>query len=244
LIIEAAKEYDLGVASHHSASNLLPGRLNLSNIVDGATTIEHDFTASSDIFADVTNFISDSGVMWNIAALYGYSPHKDDYYSYAEHDKRLTTTFAGHIPLRRSSPSHDDHPETSLNRAPGSTLASTAAIIQERGSSIMLGSHGERDGIGLHFEMWAHAEGGISNLEVLREATLNGARSIGVDEDLGSIEVGKVADMVIFDQNPIEDIKQTLSASMVMRSGVLYRTHELEEVWPRERALPAWKIRQ
>src|SRR5690606_16329083 len=95
--------------------------------------------------------------------------------------------------------------------------------------------HGNHDGVGFHWEMWAHVSAGMTNHEVLRAATLNGARGIGLDDDLGSIEVGKIADLLVLDRNPLEDIRNSVAVDGVMKAGVLRDAQSLDEIWPERR---------
>ena len=93
-------------------------------------------------------------------------------------------------------------------------------------------------GLDVHWEMWALAAGGMSNLNILRVATLESARAIGLDSDIGSLEVGKLADLVIMDKNPLEDITHTNSISRVMVNGTLYNANNLAQQWPEKKDLP------
>src|SRR3982750_4939110 len=61
----------------------------------------------------------------------------------------------------------------------------------------------------------------MSNPEALRTATINPARAHGLDHDLGTIEVGKLADLVILDKNPLDDIHNTTSVHYTMINGML-----------------------
>ena len=79
--------------------------------------------------------------------------------------------------------------------------------------------------------------GGMSNHDVLKSATIFGANGIGLERELGSIEVGKLADLVVLSDNPLEDLRHTTSVEQVMINGRLYRADTLDEIWPRERPL-------
>jgi hypothetical protein len=113
-------------------------------------------------------------------------------------------------------------------------VAESAARIERAGGLLGIGSHGEDPGIGFHWEMQAHGMGGMTPLEVLRAATLGGARTIGRDSEFGSLTAGKYADLVILERNPLVDIQNTLSIQQVMKNGRLYDAMTLAEVWPRQ----------
>jgi imidazolonepropionase-like amidohydrolase len=115
--------------------------------------------------------------------------------------------------------------------------AAFAKKVVEAGGRIGIGSHGQLQGLGYQWEMWMMASGGMSNHDVLRTATILGAEGIGMAGDLGSIEGGKLADLVVLDKNPLEDIKNTNSVRYVMKNGRLYDGNSLDEVYPSKRAL-------
>ena len=110
--------------------------------------------------------------------------------------------------------------------------------VVEAGGYAGVGSHGQLQGLGFHWEMWMLASGGMSNHDVLRSATILGANGIGLESELGSIEPGKLADLVILAENPLDDIHDTESVTHVMMNGRLFEAATLDEVWPRQRALP------
>jgi imidazolonepropionase-like amidohydrolase len=116
--------------------------------------------------------------------------------------------------------------------------AASAAKIQRAGGLIGVGGHGQVQGLGYHWEMWALAMGGMTPHEVLKAATIDGARIIGFDQDLGSLEAGKLADLVVLDRNPLENIRHTNTARWVMKNGELYDAATLNQVWPVEKTFP------
>ncbi len=72
-------------------------------------------------------------------------------------------------------------------------------------------------------------------------ATLHGAKIIGLSQDLGSIEPGKMADLVVLNKNPLEDIRNTNSVRYVMKNGELFNGDTLDQIWPKEEKLkPLW----
>jgi cytosine/adenosine deaminase-related metal-dependent hydrolase len=68
--------------------------------------------------------------------------------------------------------------------------------------------------------------------------TLFGAEAIGLQQDVGSLEAGKLADLLVMDKNPLENIRNTNSIRYVMKNGELYEGDTLNQLWPQEKKLP------
>ena len=111
--------------------------------------------------------------------------------------------------------------------------------LVEAGGRAGVGSHGQLQGLGYHWELWALQSGGMSEHDALRVATMFGAEAIGLDQDVGSIEVGKLADLVVLNENPLDDIRNTNTVQYVMKNGRLYEGDTLNETFPRQKALGA-----
>jgi len=111
-------------------------------------------------------------------------------------------------------------------------VAQAMADIIAEGGWGAIGSHGEHHGLASHWEVWMGASA-LGNHGALEVASLHGARFLGVDKDLGSIEVGKLADLMVLNSNPLENIKSTLDMKYVMKGGKLYDAMSLDEVWPK-----------
>jgi adenine deaminase len=92
--------------------------------------------------------------------------------------------------------------------------------------------------LSFHWELWSLQSGGMSNLDALRAATLFGAEAIGRAQDLGSIEPGKLADLVVLDKDPLQDIRNSTSIHFVMKNGELFDGDTLDEIWPVQKKLP------
>jgi len=104
--------------------------------------------------------------------------------------------------------------------------------LYDAGVSLQISGHGQMHGLDKHWEMELFSKGGFSPAEILEIATVKSARYLGLDRQLGSIESGKLADLVILDANPLDDIRNTRRIDMVMLNGVLYRGADASRVYP------------
>lgn len=124
------------------------------------------------------------------------------------------------------------------------SVARSVKKLDDAGVLINVGSHGQIAGLAMHWEMWLMAEGGISNHHILRAATLNGAKTLGLDRQLGSLEPGKLADLIVLDGNPLEDIRQTNTVRYTLLNGRLYDSLGMNEIgnYDRPRTRFYWEL--
>ena len=107
--------------------------------------------------------------------------------------------------------------------------ARVASELQDRGVQVHMGAHGQREGLAAHWEMWMLAQGGMTPLDVLRAATIDGAKYLGLDGDIGSLAPGKLADVIVLDKDPLADIRNTESVRWVIANGRVYDAATLDE---------------
>jgi Tol biopolymer transport system component len=126
-----------------------------------------------------------------------------------------------------------------------SKIARELAKVVENGGRVGLGSHGEVQGIGTHWELWMIGSGGMKPYDALKVGTIFSADAIGLGKEIGTIEAGKFADLIVLDANPLVDLKNTNKIKYVMKNGRMYDGNTMAEVWPNKKALPQmwwWKM--
>jgi hypothetical protein len=243
-IIQAAKDLQLMPTTEGG----LDFKLELTHALDGYPGIEHSLPIAP-IFRDVVQLFKTSQTTNTPTLLVSYGgPFGENWFYTKEnvHDDAK---------LRRFAP-EDNIDSRSRRRGPGAGGSPGAGgwfldeeyVFQrhaqfvkkmiEDSARVAVGSHGQLQGLGYHWELWALASGGASNHDILRAATILGAEAIGFGQDIGSIEPGKYADLLVFDADPLQDLRNSVRLRYVMKNGRLYEGETLNEVWPRQRALP------
>lgn len=231
-IAQSALEKGLMVTTEGAGAT----RLDLTQIQDGLAGAEHALPTAP-LYDDVVQFMARSGVSYNTTLMVASSASAQDYFIVARHPNadpklnRFAPRFIVDMKTRQRT-------WRELADYPWPEYAASAARIMRAGGIVGMGSHGEVPGLGFHWEMEGHVMGGWTAAETLQAATMGSAKAIGRESEFGSIERGKIADLVILDRDPLADIRNTLSINAVMKSGRLYDANTLAELWPRQREFP------
>jgi Tol biopolymer transport system component len=233
-LIKASKELELMPTTEGG----LDIRIDFTHAIDGYPGVEHNLPVFP-LYSDVVNLFKFSNTTNTPTLLVDYGGPWGENYFFATENVYENPKMRNFMPyqelasrsLRRAAWFHKDEyafPEH----------AKFTRDLVEAGGGAGVGSHGQIQGIGFHWELWAMQSGGMSNHDSLKTATILGANAIGFGKELGSIEPGKLADLVILDKNPLDNIRHSEAINSVMKNGRLYGGDELDQQWPDKKPRP------
>jgi Tol biopolymer transport system component len=234
-VIMAAKELGLMPTTEGG----LDFKMNLTLMLDGYSGHEHSYPIVP-LSRDAVELAARSGIVYTPTLLVNYGGPWAENYFYERYDIHQNPKVRRFMPHEEIDNRAERRPWFRENQYVFPRIAAGAAAIVRAGGRVGLGGHSQMDGLGTHWELWALASGGLSPLEVIRIGTIFGAEAIGFGKELGSLEPGKLADLIVLDKNPLEDIRNTEAIRMVMKNGRLFQGDDLQETWPRQRSLPAF----
>ncbi|REJ76161.1 MAG: amidohydrolase [Acidobacteria bacterium] len=229
-ILQAARELGMMVVPEGG------GKLhqNITMLVDGHTGLEHSLPIAYG-YDDLTE-------LWG-ATKYGYTPTfvvsygglMGEEYWYGRTDVWKNERLMRYSPdfiidpraIRRETAPDDQYNHIDV--------AKYAKTLRDKGVGVHIGAHGQREGLGSHWELWIMSQGGFSPWEALRGGTIDGARHLGMDKHLGSIEPGKLADLVIIEGDVLLDIRRSEYVTHTVLNGRVYEAATMNEVGGRKR---------
>lgn len=233
MVIKAASEQNVmvvpegGSTMHHM----------LTMILDGHTTLEHPIPIAP-LYEPELRLLSSSQTGYTPTLIVGYGGLWGENYWYEHSNVWENVRLTRFVPRAVIDP-------RSIRRtmAPDSeyhhfALSQTASELLKRGGIVELGAHGQLQGLGVHWELWMLAQGGMSNHNALRCATYLGAKAIGLDGQIGSIQPGHLADFIVIDGDPVADIRQSQNVMYSIINGRVYDAMTLEQIAPTKAALP------
>lgn len=230
-VIKAARDLQMMVVPEGGSTYFY----NMTHVLDGHTGVEHAIPVAP-MYKDAVTLFAKSRSGYTPTLIVGYGGIWGENYWYQhsnvwenEHLMRFTPrSVVDERARRRMMVPEDDfyHLE----------LAKSVKDVLRAGGKVQLGAHGQLQGLGAHWELWMLAQGGLTPHEAIRCATLYGAQYLGLDKDVGSLEAGKLADLMVMDKSPLENIRNSESIRFVMINGVLYDTGNMDEVYPEAKA--------
>jgi Tol biopolymer transport system component/imidazolonepropionase-like amidohydrolase len=233
-LLAAAREESIMVVPE-GGGNL---EMNLSMVLDGHTGIEHSLPVTP-LYKDVVTLFARSETGYTPTLLVAYGGLSGEHWFYQHDEVWKNEKLQRFMPrglldarARRREVMATDDDWHHMDVAAG------AKRILEAGGRVQLGAHGQLQGLGAHWELWALTQGGMRNQDALRVATILGAEYIGLDRWVGSLEPGKLADFVVLDKDPILDIHNSTSIRYVVKNGEVFDGETADRIWPSARPCP------
>lgn len=229
-ILEAARQLKMEVVPEGGSTFFT----NLNMIADGHTGLEHSIPVAP-VYKDVTTFWNKTNVAYTPTLIVSYGSQWGENYWYDrtnvwENERLMNFTPRAIIDpraRRRTTSEYGDYGHIEVSKA--------AKAIADGGTKVNLGAHGQIQGLGAHWELWMLAQGGMTPLQAIRCATVNGAAYLGMSKEIGSLEVGKLADLVVMDANPLDDIRNSEKIKYVMINGRIYDSLSMNEIGNHEK---------
>ena len=226
-IIEAARQTGMMVVPE--GGSLF--EMNMSMIVDGHTGIEHALPVA-EVYDDVTQLWTQTQVGYTPTYIVAFGGLDGEHYWYAHTEAWKHPLLSKYVPrsiLQARAVRRELAPEEDYNVL---RVAASANKLSKAGVEVHIGAHGQREGLGSHWELWTEVLGGMTPLQAIRTATANSAHYLGLDKDIGSLEVGKLADLVVIDGDVLKDIRQSDRIQYVMQNGRVYEAATMNQVAP------------
>ncbi|OHB28018.1 MAG: amidohydrolase [Phenylobacterium sp. RIFCSPHIGHO2_01_FULL_69_31] len=234
-LIQAARAENMQVVAEGGA--LFGQDMNI--VADGNSTLEHNIPQLA-LYEDVLSYFGQSKTNYTPTLVVTFGGLTGDNYWRSHTDVFAQPVLRAHIPptqlladnARRAIAPEDQYADDDNARE--------AHKLARRGVLVSIGAHGQQAGIGPHWELWSFVRGGMSPMEALQAGTIVPARSLGMEADIGSLEPGKLADLVVLDADPTADIRNSEKVHRVMVGGRMHDPMTLNEVVTGDRKRAPW----
>ena len=225
-VIAAARELKMMVVPEGGSTFMH----NMTMIVDGHTGIEHTLPVQT-AYDDVMDLWRGTGVGYTPTLNVAYGGISGEQYWYQIDDLWLHSRLRTFVPPHVLDPRSRRRQKSPLEDYNHIRVAEIAKQVVDEGGLVQAGGHGQLAGICTHWEMWSFVQGGMTPMQSLTCGTLNGAKYLGLDGDLGSIENGKLADLVIYQRgaDPTKNIRHTEKIQSVMIGGRTYQADRMNQ---------------
>jgi Imidazolonepropionase and related amidohydrolases len=240
-VLKAAREMGINVVPEGGSTFYH----NITMVIDGHTGVEHNIPVAP-VYKDILEVWGASGTGYTPTLIVNYGGMNGEYYFYErdnvwENEKLLDFTPRRIIDSRsryRTKIPQEEYQNGHI------LVSETAKKLSDAGVKINMGAHGQLQGLGAHWETWMLQQGGMTNFEALKAATINAANYIGAGKDIGSLKKGKLADLIILGEDPLVNIENTESVEMVMINGRLFDAKTMNEIGnhPNEREPFYWEL--
>lgn len=234
-LIQAARDENMQVVAEGGA--LFGQDINI--IADGNSTLEHNIPQLV-LYEDVLSFFSQSKTNYTPTLVVTFGGLAADPYWRSHTDVFAQPILKAHIPPAQLAADNTRRAIAPEDNYVDDDSAREAHKLAQRGVLVSIGAHGQQAGIGPHWEMWSFVRGGMSPMEALQAGTIVPAKSLGMDADIGSLEPGKLADLVVLDADPTTDIRNSEKVHRVMVGGRMYDPLTLNEVVTGDRRRQPW----
>ncbi len=225
-VIQAARELNMEVVPEGGSFFYH----NLAMILDGHTTIEHNLPVAP-LYNDVIELWKRAQTGYTPTLIVNYGSVSGEYYWYQHSnvwENKKLLQFTPRTTIDTRSRFRTMIPEEEYTN--GHILTSEShKKLMDVGVKVNMGAHGQIQGIGAHWEIWMMQQGGMSNFQALQTATINPAISLGLNKYIGSLETGKLADLIVLDKDPLLNIRNTESIRYTMVNGRLFDTATMNE---------------